>query len=245
MNSKKTKFTIYNTYEGLNIEDSTDINSTTCNLKRKLEKKIREIEKLELKDTRLLTETQRQKISKKDELLQQLENELDKEAEYNEKEKLKEKCKKRKLKKKKKKEETFNKIKENLEKEQREYKEKQEEKRNKEFNAYNERWKKRMKEMEEEREQRRRNEEQRRRNEEQRRRNKEQREQKDISKYENDILNACKLLNINLNELNGTNLKKSYRGLMRKHHPDKRGGNEELTKQITSANLLLKKYLNI
>ena len=37
MNSKKFQSTIYNTYEGLNVEDVTDINSTTSNLKRKFD----------------------------------------------------------------------------------------------------------------------------------------------------------------------------------------------------------------
>ena len=235
MNSKKFQSTIYNTYEGLNVENSADINSTTSNLKRKLEKKIREIEKLELKDTRLLTETQRQKTSKKDELLQELKNIFDKELEYIEKEKQKDKNKKEKLKKRQKNQnKDFNKIKENLEKEQREYKEKQEEKRNKKLNAHNERWKKRMKEIEEERERQRRNEEQQHRQYEEH-----------INKESNDITDACKLFNINLNELNANNLKKSYRQLMLKYHPDKPGGNEELTKKITSANLLLKEYLRI
>jgi DnaJ-class molecular chaperone len=37
------------------------------------------------------------------------------------------------------------------------------------------------------------------------------------------LLDACKLLNIRIFELNEENLKKQYRKACLKHHPDKRG----------------------
>ena len=102
-----------------------------------------------------------------------------------------------------------------------------------------------MKEIEEERERQRENEKQQRENEERQREYEEQQRNKSINKKQNDILKACKIFNIKFSELNPTNLKKSYRKLILKYHPDKPGGDTEFSKQLTSSNLLLKEYLNI
>jgi hypothetical protein len=215
MNSKTNTFTIYNTYEGLNIEDNTNINSTTSNLIRKLRKKINEINILKTRDRSLLNEAQKLKISKKGALLEQLQNELDKETSYVKKEKQKQQNRERKRKK----EKTLKQLLQEIEKEQREHKAKEERMRNIKYKAYNERWKKRTQEQHKER--------------------KSQRQQHTCNV---DVLNACKLFDININELNTTNLKKARRKLLLIHHPDK-GGDETLTKEINNAYTLLVKYL--
>ena len=234
MNSKTTTSTIYNSYQGLLIDNDTDINSTTSNLIRKLRKKINEINILETKDPSLLNKAQKLKISKKGALLEQLQNELDKETSYIEKERHKEQKKKSK----KKEEKSFLQLLLDLEREQTEHKAKEKAKKQQKY----EKWRERMKKQEAKREEAKREEAKRKEAKREEAKREEAKHQRRYHTCDINVLNACKVFDIKFSELNATNLKKAYRKLILLHHPDK-GGDEKLAKQIINANLLLKEYL--